>query len=340
MTAVREPFEIAGETVRPGTRQTVRIPVARLYTYTDMDMAVQVVHGRRDGPCLFVSAAVHGDELNGVEIIRRLLRRKVLARLRGTLLAVPVVNAFGLITQSRYLPDRRDLNRSFPGKESGSLTARLASTFLEEIVSRSTHGIDLHTGSNYRSNLPQLRATLDDELTLQLARAFATPVILDASTRDGSLREAVVDRGVPMLLYEAGEALRFDEVAIKVGLRGVMNVMRAIGMLPALKRAPPSFEPTVARKSLWVRSPRSGLLRAGVRLGEKVTRGAVVAHVADAMGTEDVAVPAPASGIVIGLLRNPLVYRGDALMHIARFDDLEEVEDTIEAFQDEYLSES
>jgi len=335
---VRDPFEIAGQKVRAGTRQTVHIPVAQLYTHAEVDMAVQVVHGRRDGPCIFVSAAVHGDELNGVEIIRRLLRRKALARLRGTLLAVPVVNTYGLIAQSRYLPDRRDLNRSFPGSASGSLAARLADTFLDEIVSRCTHGVDLHTGSNHRSNLPQLRATLDDDETLRLARAFGAPVILDASTRDGSLRESVMERGIPMLLYEAGEALRFNEVAIKVGLRGVMKVMRAIGMLPPLKRGHESFEPTIARKSMWIRSPRSGLLRLNVRLGDKVTRGVEVAHVADALGAEDVTVAATVSGIVIGLLRNPLVYRGDALIHIARFDDLEEVEDTIEAFQDEYLS--
>ena len=336
---MRESFVIAGETISPGGRQTVYIPVGRLYDHTDMDMAVHVVHGRNDGPRLFVSAAIHGDEINGVEIIRQLLKRRGLGRIRGTLLAVPVVNSFGLITQSRYLPDRRDLNRSFPGRENGSLAARLAYVFSEEIVSRSTHGIDLHTGSNHRANLPQLRAALDDEETRRLAIAFGAPVILDTSARDGSLREAVVDSGIPMLLYEAGEALRFDEVAIKAGLRGVLNVMRAIGMLPPLKRRTRPFEPTVARKSGWVRAPKSGLLRAKVRLGDTVTKGAIAAHVVDPIGADDTPVPVPASGIVIGLLRNPLVHRGDALMHIARFDDLEEVEDSIGAFQDEYVDE-
>ena len=222
---------VAGVKIKPGGRITTQIPVARLYTHTEMTMPVHVVHGRREGPRLFVCGAIHGDEIVGTEIIRRLMQRKRLKSLRGTLLATPVVNVYGFLQHSRYSPDRRDLNRFFPGSEKGSLTSQLAGTFMEEVVRGSTHGIDLHAGSNYRSNLPQVRAAIDDPETLRLAKAFKVPVIINAKTRDGSLRHAASESGVTMLLYEAGEALRFDEVAIRAGVRGVMAVMQALGML-------------------------------------------------------------------------------------------------------------
>jgi predicted deacylase len=267
---MREPFVIGDRSVPPGQRELVELPLPRLYTHTPMTMPVHVVHGRRDGPRLFVSAAIHGDELNGVEIIRRLLGYKRLENLRGTLVAVPIVNAYGVLNHSRYLPDRRDLNRSFPGSDTGSMAARLAHVFMSEIVARCSHGIDLHTGAIHRDNLPQVRANLDDDETNRLAHLFGVPVLLDSSLRDGSLREAAAEHGVPMLLYEAGEALRLDEVSVRAGVRGVINVMRAIGMLPALKKQKPPPEPFVARSSLWLRAPESGLFRTLVPLGAKV----------------------------------------------------------------------
>ncbi|MGB5541537.1 MAG: succinylglutamate desuccinylase/aspartoacylase family protein, partial [Gammaproteobacteria bacterium] len=187
---------------------TINLPIGRLYTYDNLTMPIEVVNGRRGGPRLFVSAAIHGDELNGVEIIRRLLRHSALQRLRGTLIAVPVVNVHGLLHRSRYLPDRRDLNRSFPGSSRGSLAGRIADLFMREIVANCTHGIDLHTGAVHRENLPHIRANLDDPATLELARAFGVPVLLNSDLRDGSLREAAMEAGIPMLLYEGGEALR------------------------------------------------------------------------------------------------------------------------------------
>src|SRR5690625_2764958 len=223
--AKREPADVADSRSRdisigdgmvaPGARRTIDLPIADLYTHTPVDMPVQVVRGRRGGPSLFVSAALHGDEINGVEIIRRLLKRPVLRQLRGTLIAVPIVNVHGFLNQSRYLPDRRDLNRSFPGSENGSVAARLARTFAQEIVGNADYGIDLHTGAIQRPNLPQIRTQLEDEKTIQLAEAFRAPVILNAATRPGSLREYASRQGVPVLLYESGEALRFDESCIR-----------------------------------------------------------------------------------------------------------------------------
>ncbi len=313
---MQAPIAIGGVTVAAGQRVTIDLPMAKLYTHTEMQLTTHVIHGRLDGPRLFVSSTLHGDEINGVEIIRRLLKRKVLSRLHGTLVAIPVVNSFGFIHRSRYLPDRRDLNRSFPGSENGSLASRLSHLLIREILSHCTHGIDLHTGSNHRFNLPQIRACLDDAETAQLARAFGAPVMVHSHLRDGSLREAVADLGIPVLLYEAGEAYRFDELSIRTGVRGILSVMREIGMLPKRKqtRTHPVFK---ARTSKWVRAPISGILTEPVRVGRQVAKGERLALVSDPFGENEQEVRSPVSGIIIGRLEFPLVYQGDALFHVA-----------------------
>jgi hypothetical protein len=321
-----------GETVvRPGERATVRLPVADLYTGTSLAMPVHVVCGRRDGPVLFVSAAIHGDELNGVEIIRRLLKRKALSSMRGTLLAVPIVNVHGFLDQSRYLPDRRDLNRSFPGSRKGSVAARMAHTFMHEIVEKADFGIDLHTGAINRSNLPQIRGNLDDEATLNLAKAFGAPVIVNSNVRDGSLRQCAADRGMPMLIYEAGEALRFDELSIRAGLRGTVNAMRHIGMLPLSKKTRP-VSPVLADSTSWVRAPESGIVIPRVELGSRVTAGQALAIIGDPVSDEEVQVKAPFDGIIIGQSKLPLAHEGDALFNVAAFKSVSRAENRVEEF--------
>lgn len=319
------PFTLGGTEVVAGERVTINLPMARLYTHTKITLPVHVVHGRQAGPTLFVSATIHGDEIIGVEIIRRLLANKAMNHLKGTLLAAPVVNPFGFILRSRYLPDRRDLNRCFPGTPKGSLAARIAHLFVQEIVSRSTHGIDLHTGSNYRSNLPQIRTSLDNEENMRLARAFGTPMIIHAETRDGSLREAVANRGIPMLLYEAGEALYFNEQAIRSGVRGIINVMRAIGMLPA-DRKTRKQEPIISRKTSWVRASKSGVFFKQVSLGTLVRQNEMLGIINDPLGDEKEDIRAPFTGVIIGQLTLPLVHEGDALVNLAQVKDLDEAE--------------
>ena len=317
--------------VKPGERATVRLPVADLYTGTSLAMPVHVVCGRREGPVLFVSAAIHGDELNGVEIIRRLLKRKALSSIRGTLLAVPIVNVHGFLDQSRYLPDRRDLNRSFPGSRKGSVAARMAYTFMHEIVEKADFGIDLHTGAINRSNLPQIRGNMDDDATLQLAKAFGAPVIVNSNARDGSLRQCAADKGMPVLIYEAGEALRFDELSIRAGLRGTVNAMRHIGMLPLSKTARPVL-PVVADSTSWVRAPDSGIVTRKVELGSRVTAGQALAIIGDPVGDEEAKVVAPFDGIVIGRSNLPLAHEGDALFNVAAFKSVSRAEDRVEEF--------
>lgn len=329
-----EELRINGEVIAPGSSVTLELPLPELYTRTPMTMPVHVTRGKRQGPCLFVCAAVHGDELNGVEIVRRLMKRRALSRIRGTVIAVPIVNVYGVIGRSRYLPDRRDLNRSFPGSDRGSLAARLANLFMNEIVAHCTHGIDLHTGAMHRGNLPQVRGNLDDEETLRLARLFGVPVLINADLRDGSLREAAAARGIPMLLYEAGEALRFDELSIRAGVQGVLNVMRGLEMLaPARGRKRTSHEPFTARSSSWVRAPASGIFRGTASLGAYVKKGEILGTIAEPVRDTECDVRASFGGIVIGCSHLPLVLEGEALFHIASFEDLREVAEQVEEFQ-------
>ncbi len=335
MSNSRAPLQINGERIPPGSRRRIELPVTRLHTYTPVSIPVHVIHGLRPGPQLFVCAAIHGDELNGVEIIHRLLRIRSLTRIRGSLIAIPVVNVHGMLHQSRYLPDRRDLNRSFPGSAKGSLASRVADLFMKEIVSQCDHGIDLHTAAIHRTNLPQIRANLDHPQTRALASAFGVPVVMHADTRDGSLREAAAEFGISMLLYEAGEALRFDELAIRAGVRGILRVIRALNMLPPARRQRSEREPYLSRASSWIRAPESGILRVKVSLGAWVTEGTVLATVGDPFGEADISITTPISGVVIGRLNLPLVNEGDAIIHLARFDQPETVAQSVEAFQED-----
>ena len=331
---MRDSFVIGDQSIPRRSRTLIELPLPPLYTHTPLSLPVHVFRGAKDGPRLFVCAAMHGDELNGMEIIRRLLKQPALKRLRGTLVAVPIVNVYGLLHHSRYLPDRRDLNRSFPGSEKGSLAARLAHLLMTEIVDKCTHGIDLHTGAIHRSNLPQIRANLDDEETARLATDFGVPVLLNANLRDGSLREAAARHGIPMLLYEAGEALRFDEVAIRAGVKGIINVMRTMEMLPASRaRRKKHRDPFVARSSTWIRASASGLFRKVCSLGSRVKRGEVIGLIDDPFGGSEFEVVSTASGIIIGCAEIPLVHEGEALFHIARFEDVKGVAGQVETFQ-------
>lgn len=313
---IQTEIEIVGATITPGERREIEIPVARLITHTLLSLPVTVLHGIEPGPRLWLSAAIHGDEINGVEIIRQVLEQVNPKQLRGTLIAVPVVNLFGFLEQSRYLPDRRDLNRCFPGSPEGSLASRLADLFMREIVSRSTHGIDLHTASDHRTNFPQIRANLLDEETYACAKAFGAPIMIHATTRDGSLRQAVAKTGIPILLYEGGEALRFDAEAIRVGTQGILGVMNRLEMssFPI-----PSASSVEVEKTKWVRASRGGILRLQVQLGESVSKKQVLGIIANAFGNERVTLKSPLDGIIIGHTQNPLVNQGDGIIHIAAY---------------------
>ncbi len=281
-----------------------------------MSLPVAVINGRYSGPHVWVSAAIHGDELNGVAVVRRVISRLDARRLHGAVIAVPIVNVFGFINQSRYLPDRRDLNRSFPGSTRGSLAARLARLFLTEVVEQCTVGIDLHTAAGHRANVPQLRCDIDDAETLHLAKAFGTPFVIHAKVRDGSLRQAATEGGKRVLLYEAGQVLRFEDRPIEIGEAGVLRVLSAMGMGNWAEHSRRSRS-RIIRRTTWVRARRGGIADMAVELGQAVVRGQTLATVGDAFTTSRRAVTSPADGWVIAVAQNPLVSQGDALVHIA-----------------------
>lgn len=327
---MQNPFDIGGQSILPGTQDTVLIPISRLADHTDMMLKAMVVHGKKPGPVMFVSGAIHGDEIIGVEIIRRIAQLKTLSKIKGTLILIPVVNSYGFLGMSRYLPDRRDLNRVFPGVAQGSPASQLAYTFMQEIVRKCDFGIDLHSGAIHRENLPQIRANLDAPIVKDMAMAFGASVMLNSNLRDGSLREAAQSVGCQMLLYEAGEALRFNETAVRIGVKGVMGVMRTVGMLPKTKPSRRKVVPVQPSSSHWVRAPISGLMRAAHGLGDVVQKGAVIASIAGPLGEMEEDVLAKHAGVIIGRTNLPIVNRGDALFHVARVDDLEDAESTIE----------
>jgi len=332
--ARRENFEIGGVSVAPGAREIVDLPVSVMSDHTEVTMSVEVLHGKRAGPVVFVSSGVHGDEVIGMEIVRRLLRSRVLGSLRGTLMVVPIVNSFGFLTRSRYLPDRRDLNRCFPGSRGGSLAARLAHLFMTEVVSKADLGIDLHSAAIHRTNYPQIRVTPGQGELDGLARAFGAPVILKAPLRPGSLRHAALEKGVDMLLYEAGEGLRFDEYAVRVGVAGILRVLQRKGMLPARGVAAAKRAPVLCTGSHWLRAPAGGLFRAFSGEGQVVAEGDVLGAVSDPFGRNDAEIVADMAGVVIGRAVMPVVNEGDAVFHLAdvarpkaaetTFDDLSE----------------
>ncbi len=310
-------FEIDGVEIKRGERLRINIDMGSIYDFTDVKMPLEVVRGKKDGPTMFVSSTIHGDEINGIEITRRLLGHKSINNIRGTLIVIPIVNIFGFNDRSRYLPDRRDLNRCFPGLKSGSLTSQLAYKFMQEIVLKSDFGIDLHTGAFHRCNYPQVRADISDAQTFELAKSFAAPVIIGSNLRDGSLRASVSQIDIPMILFEAGEALRFDEESIKIGVEGILNVMRKIGMMRPSSKKSPTKKLFIARSSFWVRAADSGIHMPRYGLGKTVKKGDVLGEISSPFGDRKILVKAHESGKIIGISKLPLANKGDALFHIA-----------------------
>lgn len=311
----RPPFAIAGDEVPAGRRAKFELPISRLMSGTPVALPVLVLHGRHDGPTVWLSAAVHGDELCGIDIIRRVLGHLDPRTLRGTLITVPVVNVHGFNTGDRYLPDRRDLNRSFPGSARGSLAARIAHLMMTEVISRCSVGVDLHTGSDHRINLPHVRGNLDDPAVAQLARTFAAPVAVNSRVRDGSMRGAAAEVGATCLLFEGGEASRFDDQAITAGTDGVLRVLAGEDMIDDAPAAVASTR--MANSSRWVRSTRSGIFHLDVGLGDDVGSGDRIGAVHDPFGQRLGWVTARVTGVVIGHTQRPLVNRGDAIVHVA-----------------------
>jgi uncharacterized protein len=317
---------VAGVVVEAGERRDLAPAASESYTGDRTTLPLAVVNGRHDGPRVFVTAAVHGDELNGIAVCRALLDHLDPATLRGTVVVVPIVNVLGVQIGSRYLPDRRDLNRSFPGSHTGSMAARIARLLLDEVIVGSDVGIDLHTAANHRTNVPQIRVATSDPRARALAIAFGAPFVLDAPTRPGSLREAATERGVSVLTFEGGQPLRFDQDAIEVGRRGVLRVLHRLEMID---RSPDPTDPApmVLHASRWLRAARGGILQLHVGVGDRVEPGDPLWTTVSPLGAERASVEAEDEGYVIGATALPLVQPGQALLHVALPGDRASAED-------------
>jgi len=311
-------FNFNGNLIQPGDNATLDITIGQLYTHTPVSMTVHVFNGKHKGPVMFVAAAIHGDELNGIEIIRRLMRLPSLKKLRGTLIAIPIVNVLSVVHGSRYLPDRRDLNRCFPGTKKGSLASRMAHMFMNKVVNYCDYGVDLHTGAIHRSNFPQIRANLEDSKLHDIAMAFDAPVIINSASSSSTLRGASAKKKIPVITYEAGEALRFDEFSIRGGVNGIVNVLRHLEMLPKLRNKKTHPDTIVAVENRWVRAPESGIFHSNLTLGAHVTKGQALGVISSPYEDKDTIVKSVHSGLIIGKTNLPLVHGGDAVLHIAR----------------------
>jgi uncharacterized protein len=323
---VNGPITVAGVTVEPGERRDLSPTASESYTGDRTTLPMAVLNGAGDGPRVFVTAAVHGDELNGIAVCRNLLDRIDPVDLDGTLIVVPIVNVLGVQFGSRYLPDRRDLNRSFPGSHEGSMAGRIARLLLDEVISGCDLGIDLHTAANHRTNVPQVRVHSGDETARSLAITFGAPFVLDAKLRPGSLREVAFDRDVPVLTYEGGGPLRFDDEAIEVATSGALRVLARLGMID---EAPPPAHaaPMVLHVSRWLRAERGGLLELHVAPGDRVEPGQPLWTTVGPLGQERNTQQAEDEGYVIGATTLPLVSPGQALLHVALPGDREPSED-------------
>lgn len=337
MSDTNQTFTCAGQDVAPGKQQWVSIPVPSAMGLDSSHLEAFIINGKKPGPKVFVSAAIHGDELNGIEIIRRVIKRRAIKNLCGTLIAIPVVNIYGLAIKSRYLPDGRDLNRCFPGSEKGSLAARVANLFMTEIVQQCTHGIDLHTAAKYRQNLPQIRGYLTDPATQAMANAFGAPVMLQSDLRAGSLREAANNLNIPTIVYEGGEALRYNDFPIKAGVQGVLQTLAHLGMIKPV-RSSKQKQPVLAKRSSWIRAPSSGLMRSVIPLGQSVAVGDVLAVINSPGSLEETEIISEYAGIVIGRTTIPIVNEGDATLNLAIFSDqtrADNAADQVEEYQNQ-----
>ena len=306
---------ILGTSVKPGERHVMDLQVARLYTRTSVEIPVVVQRGKTDGPVLLLLAGVHGDEVNGIDTVRRILKDMEERPLEsGTLVAIPVLNVFGFLAMQRELPDGRDLNRFFPGSATGSLASRLAHALVSEVLPAVDVVIDLHSGADQRYNHPHLRYTEGDASSLAMAEVFDPPLLLKASLRERSLRSHLQGKGKSYMLYEGGMARSMDEDAIRVAHRGISRVMEHLGLWkgPSDKRQGAAM----LNSSKWVRSPMAGLFHPVVENGSRVEVGMVMGLVSDPYGEMVTQVRATFAGNLICVNISPVVNQGDALFHI------------------------
>ena len=311
-------ISIGGESVKPGSEKFVKITIDRLPTGTLIDIPVYVFNAKKPGPTILIQAGLHGDEVNGVEIVRRMLQKGLFKINEGAVIAVPILNIFGFIHFSRDVPDGKDVNRSFPGTKSGSMASRIAYHYTNEIMHQIDFAIDLHTGGGQRHNFPQIRYTREDEQSRELAAIFNAPISFASGLIKGSFRNVAFRMNKPTLVYEAGESMRFDDFSINEGISGILRIFSYLGM--AL--APNKGVEKKSRKTIylgnrkWLRAPTAGMFIPKTLNGSKVKKGTEIGLVSDTYAKKTKVIKAPFDGYILCINQQAVVNQGDALLHI------------------------
>jgi predicted deacylase len=311
-------INISGIKINRSEIKRIKIPLPSLFSAAEIFMPVYVINGQKAGPTLFISAAIHGDEIIGTEVIKRLMQKDILKAINGTLIMVPIVNPYAYNNNNRYLPDRRDLNRYFPGSEDKSLTEQVADIFVKEILLKSDYGIDIHSAPANKYNFPNIRYNENDEESLRLARAFKAPVMLKSKPEKGTLRGIASNYNSTVILFEGGEGLRYDDKVISICISGILNVMHELEMIKLDKQREVKDNIIQASSSYWERASETGSLRSFKKLGEFVKEGEILGEISDLFLQNKASIKAKESGVLIGITTLPLVYKGDALFHIAK----------------------
>ncbi|HEX7900256.1 MAG TPA: succinylglutamate desuccinylase/aspartoacylase family protein [Planctomycetota bacterium] len=309
-----KPFTLAGMKVPPGRRKDLRIRISEFYTATPVFLPVSVAHGPRPGPVVYVVAAIHGNEINGIEMVRQVRQAVDARKLRGTLILVMIANPISFLNMSRDLPDGRDLNRFFPGRERGSMASLIADAIFTKIVRHADFGIDLHTAAAGRTNLPHVRADLRSPALRRLSTAFGCEVVFDMPGEEGMLRRAASRAGVPTIVYEAGEPLKFQKPLIRRGVEGILNVLADLKMYD-VERVRPPFQ-IIVEDHRWIRAKRGGIVNLQVKPGDIIDKDEVIAVNTKPFGTELRKIRAPYSGLVVGCTTLPMVIPGSAVCHL------------------------
>lgn len=327
---------ICDATIHPGETANLALPLPEFYSCASLYMPIKVIHGKEAGPCLLIFSALNGDELNGLSIINQLTESEQLNQIKGTLITVPVLNIFGLVSPAKAFSRDKSLALCFPGREDGSFGERLAYLFTQEILSKVDYCLELQTGSLNHEILPQIYCNLENAEGKRLAQRFLAPVITNVKTENNYLRRTTEQMNIPLLVYQAGEAMRFNDHAIRLGITGIKNVMNALDMITLQEDEPQeSYQSIFSQEQDWIRAHRSGVLLTEVELGQLIKKGEKIGRISDPFSADSAeTIKAPQDGIVVGINRHPLIHEGQTIFKLASFIDYDRAETALEAWGD------
>lgn len=314
-------LSICDQEIQPGESISLALPLPEVFSCANLYMPIQVINGKKPGPCVLIIAAMHGNELNGTEIINRLSSIKRLNKLEGSIIAIPIFNVYAFLNKSRHLPGNNSLEKSFPGSKKGTLAERVTNLFIQKIFSLADYCIDLQTGFNNYTNFPQLYTDTNNTDYSELAKAFGSPIVSNLTCEEGMLSAYAKKKNTPYFIYEAGEASRFNETAIKTGVKGVVNFLESLKMITKKTSLTNKNSNTLfVEKNIWVRASTSGISYSSKKLGQHIQQGEEIAVIKDPFGASEAQpIYCPEDSVIVGKNNMPLVREGEGLFQLATF---------------------